>query len=326
MSSRLELHLPNEPSPRSVDSAIDIPYSTGKTLRFCDATPLASGSNYHSHSVVYQGTLQICTSGSDFPVDSVNAVCKLVQLDGELEAQMENEANVYNTHLRDLQGDVVPKFYGFYKGSCEWSGWMVDFSCIVLEYCGTPVEEFLDLPIALRSQILDHMYAIHEADILHNDFREPHVLIKSTDDTVAVRIIDFGLSRVSKCRKRMDVKVGDYQPSRGAFGCNELYTVMNSMNLWTPRESHPLSQLQNMSFNIFSYPDVDSLVAYLKRQRPEQEEGSLRAEAAEVLGSWYNDYGHRIEDFGIDDPRKVDIDTFFHRLCIKAWPEYELLM
>ncbi|KAA1475486.1 hypothetical protein DENSPDRAFT_826047 [Dentipellis sp. KUC8613] len=324
MSSRLELHLPNESRPRSVESAIDVSYSTGKTLRFCDATLLVSGRNFHSHSVVYQGTLQICTSGSDLPVNSVNAVCKLVQIDDELEAQMENEANVYNTHLRDLQGDVVPKFYGFYKGSCEWSGWMVDFSCIILEYCGMPLqdESFPDLPMALRSQILDQMYAIHKAGIVHGDFREPNVLIQSTEDITTVRIIDFGLSLVKECRKRMDVKIGDYEPQIGDLRCNELYNVFEDLDLWTPY--HLICA--NTTFNIFSYPDVDSLVAYLKRQRPEKEEESLRAEATEVLDSWYNDYGHRIEDFGIDDPRKVDVDTFLHRLCITAWPEDELLM
>ncbi|TFY63642.1 hypothetical protein EVG20_g6228 [Dentipellis fragilis] len=311
MSSRLELHLPNESSPRSVESALDISYLNGKTLCFCDAKRLAS-----CNSVVYQGTLRI----SGVPMD-VNAVCKLVENDNDLAAQMENESDIYNTQLRDLQGDVVPTFYGFYKGSYECSGRTINFSCIVLDYCGTPPqEEFPALPIALRSQILDHMYAIHKAGIVHGDFREPNVLVKSTEDITSVRIIDFGLARVKKCRKRMNVQLGEYKPHTGDFGCNELWTVIDVLDLWTPYHL----RCAGLTFYIFSYPDVDSLVAFLKPRCPREEE-SLRKEAEEVLNSWYNHYGHRIEDFGIDDPRKIDTDTFLHKQCMKAWPDDEFL-
>lgn len=48
-----------------------------------------------------------------------------------------NEAEVYETMLSELQGEIIPKFYGYFKGrdheKCR-------ISCLVLEDCGDALE------------------------------------------------------------------------------------------------------------------------------------------------------------------------------------------
>ena len=44
---------------------------------------------------------------------------------------LKREAEFYSNELRLLQGTVVPKCFGFFRGKVDG----VDFGCLLLEYC-----------------------------------------------------------------------------------------------------------------------------------------------------------------------------------------------
>lgn len=48
--------------------------------------------------------------------------------------KLRTEANVYNTYLKDLQGKVVPEFYGFFnvRGAMH-----CQVGCLIMEYCAS---------------------------------------------------------------------------------------------------------------------------------------------------------------------------------------------
>lgn len=51
--------------------------------------------------------------------------------------RFENEANVYQTTLRDMQGHCIPTFYGLYKATQAFD--RDDAICIITEDCGTSI-------------------------------------------------------------------------------------------------------------------------------------------------------------------------------------------
>jgi hypothetical protein len=55
---------------------------------------------------------------------------------------LNREAEFYSNELRDLQGTVVPKFFGFFRGKVDGA----DFGCLLLEYCSgrAPVWDMLE--------------------------------------------------------------------------------------------------------------------------------------------------------------------------------------
>lgn len=53
--------------------------------------------------------------------------------EGEM-PQLNREAELYDNELRYLQGTVVPKTFGFFRGKVDG----VDLACLLLEYCSGP--------------------------------------------------------------------------------------------------------------------------------------------------------------------------------------------
>ncbi len=54
---------------------------------------------------------------------------------------LKEEENVYATYLKNVQGNLVPRFYGSFKGEVEDE---IHLSCIILEDCGTAVSTGFD--------------------------------------------------------------------------------------------------------------------------------------------------------------------------------------
>ncbi|KAI0318378.1 hypothetical protein OF83DRAFT_31148 [Amylostereum chailletii] len=65
--------------------------------------------------------------------ESVDAVCKLVHDD--VVPFLAHEAFIYEFKLKDLQGRVVPRFYGYFQGAVS----LKQIGCLVLDYGGEPV-------------------------------------------------------------------------------------------------------------------------------------------------------------------------------------------
>ncbi|KAF8063226.1 hypothetical protein FPV67DRAFT_233631 [Lyophyllum atratum] len=87
------------------------------------------------HSVVYRACLG----------DELEAVVLKFSVDDDSIADLRREAIAYTSNLKDLQGSVIPSFYGIYHGRCSHGR---DVSCIVLQDCGDSIKtEFRELPI-----------------------------------------------------------------------------------------------------------------------------------------------------------------------------------
>ena len=119
MSLDLTLHLNTKPRTLHLEATIlGVPFTTagsGQRLSFHCFALLHEG-----NSTVYKGV-----------IEGVEVVCKLVRED--YMPRIEHEANVYATKLKDLQGDVVPRFFGLFKGSDA----LGSLACLLLEYRGT---------------------------------------------------------------------------------------------------------------------------------------------------------------------------------------------
>ncbi|TFY63650.1 hypothetical protein EVG20_g6230 [Dentipellis fragilis] len=304
MPGFLDLYLPDQPkSPVRAESILDVSSGDGKVLTFCDPTLQASG-----NSTVYKGKLRIIGATVDR-----DAVCKITKDNLESTTQMENEATIYNTRLKGLQDSIVPIFYGFYKGSYQLEGRIIKFSCIVLEYCGSPIEvEFEELSDALKSKIVDCMVGIHKAGIQHKDFRERNVLITPGGDDV--RIIDFDRASIHQCRRRLKMGIDHYEPLDGDFGCDELHFMGQLLDIWTPY----FRQCAGVGFIIFLCPDVDKLVKLVMREHPGRDEDRVREEAEAVLEWYYDAYGDRFKNPDIMDPRQTDFSTFLRESYLES--------
>lgn len=83
-----------------------------------------------NHTTVFRGELTV--AGYMKPMD---VVIKIDIFDPHSESLI-NEAKLYTTKLHDLQGIVVPLYYGIYHAKFGSN----DVTCLVLQYCGRPVK------------------------------------------------------------------------------------------------------------------------------------------------------------------------------------------
>ncbi|KAF9469671.1 hypothetical protein BDZ94DRAFT_1180988, partial [Collybia nuda] len=101
------------------------------------------------------------------------------------------EAEMYKGPLKNLQGKVVPKCFGFYTGKRNG----VDLGCLVLEYCSGPN------PVTHLQQFNERVMVaacrLHEAGVFHGNLVEGSHFVKSDDDRV--RIVDFSTATLHKC-------------------------------------------------------------------------------------------------------------------------------
>ena len=83
------------------------------------------------------------TSHSTVFLSKINDFSVVVKCcdEGKFFDDFRKEANVYQRYLRDLQGFVVPRFFGYYEELDEEYG---PFSCLILEYCGTTVHDIFE--------------------------------------------------------------------------------------------------------------------------------------------------------------------------------------
>lgn len=110
----------------------------------------------NDHATVYRANLN---DGSD-------VVLKFA-LNNSSATDLEKEAQYYIHKLESLQGSVVPKFKGLFNSETQSDPKKVDVSCMLLEYCGTPVDKpFNTLPREDRWVIL--LYCTNSISVLIN--------------------------------------------------------------------------------------------------------------------------------------------------------------
>lgn len=112
--------LPNCPT----DNLDDI--SPATRLIFSKARELHQG----KHTTVFRGKL----TAEDDSMDPLDVVIK-IDLNKSHTKSLIREASYYTTKLDDLQSHVIPLYYGLYQAKFDSR----NVTCIVLEYCGEPI-------------------------------------------------------------------------------------------------------------------------------------------------------------------------------------------
>ena len=127
------------PSPRYPWTEVTVvdDNAPGVTL---DGTPLVS--NYEGAHCIYRGYMEQFEARGGKRVVGFREVALKWVVGAERMAGVKREASLYDNELRPLQGTVVPRFYGFFKGIIG----DVEVGCIVLEWCsGPPIKDSYEL-------------------------------------------------------------------------------------------------------------------------------------------------------------------------------------
>ncbi|KII89938.1 hypothetical protein PLICRDRAFT_40118 [Plicaturopsis crispa FD-325 SS-3] len=142
---------------------------------------------------------------------------------------LQREASRYENELSTVQGEIVPRCFGFFRVDCNGL-WI---SCLVLQYCGEPRHMFfwqMDRPY--RYKIIVRLGRIHDLHLSHGDFHEPNVL----DDNGNPFIVGFERANDHGICDRDVLIPGQYCPTGPEeFGCKELYNVAAELGLWRER-------------------------------------------------------------------------------------------
>ncbi|KAJ7856708.1 hypothetical protein B0H14DRAFT_2156887, partial [Mycena olivaceomarginata] len=140
---------------------------------------------------------------------------KLVRGKEALE-EMEREASFYQNQLKDLQGTVVPKCYGFYTAKVGGT----PIGCLLLEYCsGPPVDIVRRQEVRYKS--MQAAYALHRAGVLHGDLVDGRHFVSMGHD---IRIIDFAVAVPHKCVSGLSKRAAGHGRQH-TCGCPELATL-----------------------------------------------------------------------------------------------------
>ncbi|RDB26994.1 hypothetical protein Hypma_005119 [Hypsizygus marmoreus] len=142
-------------------------------------------------------------------------------------SDLELEAHNYAIHLRDLQGSLVPLYYGNFRGQCEHGR---QISCTVLEYCGERLRNvFTDLSLEERHRILGKLGQLHLRKCDLKEFSEYNVL-KSKEGKY--RLIDFVTldTNHKDCEFTGDWMFDKHDPS--LVGCPILRDIGIQMDAW----------------------------------------------------------------------------------------------
>ena len=192
------------------------------------------------------------------PVDGIIAVCKVAYGQPQVD-RLTKEATVYNTQLSAIQGQGVPKLYGFFQGETGRGLTAV----LLMDDCGVALSRplwqypldfrrvlILCLPhfvthhtILHRTKVMDVLHDIHKAGIQHNDFSERNIVImkQEADGEFWPTIVDFGNSQEHRCRFAEEtIPINCRMPLGNKFGCFELWNAGRAADIWKPGPSPAL--------------------------------------------------------------------------------------
>ncbi|KAJ3559585.1 hypothetical protein NM688_g249 [Phlebia brevispora] len=230
----LELYMPNttgiirrEPFALMLDAdeAITVKPSLQK-LEF-----RATETVHERDSYIYRGILK------GFGPQDIKTVCKLgleAYSESDVIESYRNEADAYQTELRDMQGRCVATFYGLYTGIVYGKPAV----CIILEDCGVSIGGFGKVSYELCVKAIEILMAIHERGLQHNDFCGRNVVVDSLENPQRVVVIDFELATPHECRRKLDIALYQFPPDYDDFGCRELHQAATISRIWTPTAVH----------------------------------------------------------------------------------------
>ncbi|KAI0705629.1 hypothetical protein C8Q76DRAFT_860972 [Earliella scabrosa] len=177
-------------------------------------------------------SIRVVALGSH-PVDGIIAVCKVAYGQPQVD-RLTKEATFYNTQLSAIQGQGVPKLYGFFQGETGRGLTAV----LLMDDCGVALTRPLwQYPLDFRTKVMDVLHDIHKAGIQHNDFSERNIVImkQEADGEFWPTIVDFGNSQEHRCRFAEEtIPINCRMPLGNKFGCFELWNAGRVADIWKP--------------------------------------------------------------------------------------------
>ncbi|KAJ3811573.1 hypothetical protein F5876DRAFT_64689 [Lentinula aff. lateritia] len=226
---------PLPPSSELTGTAPYHPYGPMKESQFPgweEIARLRSDSTFCSSAVIQ--------SASEVPRLAVKGVLFLETdvLQQESAERMLKEAMFYADHLEELQGKLVPRYYGLWHAPVtQWGG---EVLIAVMEWGGMRLGAFLHSDIATlacRFRIAEALDELHDYGVYHTQIgvgRERHILYNI--ETESVRFVDFSEAFADHiCGRQLPVRLFDSFPNRIQFGCDEVYGIRQCLDLFGTR-------------------------------------------------------------------------------------------
>ncbi|KAF5367927.1 hypothetical protein D9758_004349 [Tetrapyrgos nigripes] len=150
-----------------------------------------------------------------------NVVVKIAST-AEAVRKLEKEAEFYENHLILLQGDIVPRYYGFFRVLRR------EYACMMLEYCTGSVD-----PMNFDCEIMLAACKLHSSGIYHGDLSpvntssglRPHHIVSCGN---SVRLVDFSLAQAGhRCNNTL-------YPSQQGMLSNFRNTALNPFSSNAP--------------------------------------------------------------------------------------------
>ncbi|KAJ7646609.1 hypothetical protein FB45DRAFT_890888 [Roridomyces roridus] len=197
--------------------------------------------------------------GPDRPEDTVVQVVLKMDVVGGRRPVLLKEASVYKGEDgRALQGDMLPVFYGGFEATIEFN----TVTCLVLEYCGEPMEKpFRDTDIAFLHEILLALRAMHRQGITHGDLHPRNILNYNGQPV----FVDLELATLGhKCGTRIKLVPRTLVPSVREYGCAEMHDLIYRMGCWEPLNYIPKGD------HIVNRPELEATAAQIFEQIVEE--------------------------------------------------------
>ncbi|THH16498.1 hypothetical protein EW146_g4150 [Bondarzewia mesenterica] len=174
---------------------------------------IASRSTSERSPRTYAVTLKFHGPQYDFPS---RCCIKFASNRKEYDA-LEWENEVYTLDLQRLQGDAVPRLYGFF-GADIGNG---KVGCLVMELCtriDAAILRHSERSRELHRRVMVAICKVHDANIWHGDLRYAHCVMNEGK----VYIVDFAQASRHRCLGASAPAVHDRDP-QSVRGCGELY-------------------------------------------------------------------------------------------------------
>ncbi|RDB17089.1 hypothetical protein Hypma_001929 [Hypsizygus marmoreus] len=159
--------------------------------------------------------------------DPVDAVLKFSHQGKNVDSLL-HEANIYENHVKDLQGDVIPRCFGVFQATIAENL----ITCLITEYCGSPIEGSNICswgPEDFFWEVIRKLDRLHKHGFAHGDFKESNVV----NNNGVPFIIDLEHAKPHICKRALLIKKSSIQPTNAAdLNCEELYYFIIDLPLW----------------------------------------------------------------------------------------------
>ncbi|RPD55437.1 hypothetical protein L227DRAFT_656884 [Lentinus tigrinus ALCF2SS1-6] len=219
-------------------SVLEAPHADTENYRFSKVTEEISarddpereyGRSYGDRLRVFRGTML-----KESTHEELGVVFKIAYDEGCLRL-LAHEAEFYTTHLVPVQGLSVPRMYGSFVGETDEGRTRVT----VLEDWGEQLRVPLMMqPVKFRLLVVEALIDIHQVTgVVHNDFTERHIVVKTTPEGYWPVIVDFTMADLHPDIPCMiDLPIEPYSDAPdNQLVCGELWDViMVEAQLWRP--------------------------------------------------------------------------------------------